>query len=69
MPPPAGSILVIPAGSPARWRWSGRMETLIDFLEPRLVARVAAEAFDLDPARTMVRSGGYTSRKAYLRAG
>ena len=54
IPPPAGSILVIPAGSPARWRWSGRMETLIDFLEPRLVARVAAEAFDLDPARTMV---------------
>jgi AraC family transcriptional regulator len=54
IPPPAGSILVIPAGSPARWRWSGPMETLIDFLEPRLVARVAAEAFDLDPARTMV---------------
>jgi AraC family transcriptional regulator len=30
------------------------METLIDFLDPQLVARVAAEAFDLDPARTMV---------------
>jgi AraC family transcriptional regulator len=54
IPPPAGSILVIPAGSPAQWRWSGRMETLINFLQPRLVARVAAEAFDLDPARTMV---------------
>jgi AraC family transcriptional regulator len=54
IPPPAGSIQVIPAGSPARWRWSGRMETLIDFLKPGLVARVAAEAFDLDPARTMV---------------
>jgi AraC family transcriptional regulator len=54
VPPPAGAILVIPAGSQARWRWSGRMETLIDFLEPGLVARVAAEAFDIDPARTMV---------------
>ncbi len=54
VPPPAGSILVIPAGSPARWRWSGRMETLIDFLEPGLVARVAAEAFDLDPTRLTV---------------
>ena len=54
VPPRTGSILVVPAGSPARWRWSGRLETLIDFLEPGLVARVAAEAFDLDPARTMV---------------
>jgi hypothetical protein len=32
IPPPAGAILVIPAGSQARWRWSGRMETFIDFL-------------------------------------
>jgi AraC family transcriptional regulator len=54
VPPPAGSVVAIPAGSQARWRWSGRMETLIDFLEPELVARVAAEAFGLDPARTTV---------------
>jgi len=54
VPPPVGSISVVPAGSPALWRWSGRMETLIIFLEPGLVARVAAEAFDLDPARTTV---------------
>jgi AraC family transcriptional regulator len=54
VPPPAGSIALVPAGSTARWRWSGRMETLVIFLEPGLVARVAAEAFDLDPARSTV---------------
>ena len=54
VPPPAGSILVVPAGSPARWRWSGHSDSLHIFLEPGLVARVAAEAFDLDPARLTV---------------
>jgi AraC family transcriptional regulator len=54
-PPPAGSISVIPAGSPALWRWSGRKEDgLHIYLEPGLVARVAAEAFDLDAARLTV---------------
>src|SRR5690242_15875790 len=24
VPPPAGSVSLVPAGSPARWRWSGR---------------------------------------------
>jgi AraC family transcriptional regulator len=52
VPPPAGSIMLVPVGSAAHWRWNGRMETLIIFLEPGLIARVAAEAFDLDPART-----------------
>jgi AraC family transcriptional regulator len=54
MPPPAGAISVIPAGSPARWRWSGPKDTLNIYLEPALVERVAAEAFDLDPARLTV---------------
>src|SRR5262249_41848764 len=53
-PPPAGSISLVPAGCPARWRWSGRKDTLNIYLEPGLVARVAAEAFDLDPARLTV---------------
>jgi AraC family transcriptional regulator len=53
-PPPAGSISVVPAGSPALWRWSGLKDSLHIYLEPGLVARVAAEAFGLDPARTMV---------------
>src|SRR5262245_24664916 len=51
VPPPAGSILMVPAGSPARWRWSSHSDSLHVFLEPELVARVAAEEFDLDPAR------------------
>ena len=54
VPPPAGSISLVPAGSPSLWRWSGRKDTLHIYLEPGLVARVAAEAFDLDPARLTV---------------
>jgi AraC family transcriptional regulator len=54
VPPPVGSIAVVPAGSPARYRWSGCMDTLNIYLEPGVVARVAAEAFDLDPARLTV---------------
>ena len=54
VPPPAGSISVVPAGSPARWRWSSHSDSLHVFLKPELVARVAAEAFDLDSARVSV---------------
>jgi AraC family transcriptional regulator len=52
--PHAGAISLVPAGSPAQWRWSGRREWLHVYLEPGLVGRVAAEAFDLDPARLAV---------------
>jgi AraC family transcriptional regulator len=54
VPPPPGSILVVPAGSPAWYRWSSHSDSLHVFLEPGLLARVAAEAFDLDPARVSV---------------
>jgi AraC family transcriptional regulator len=54
VPLPAGSISVIPAGSPARWRWSGPKDTLNIYLEPDLLDRVAAEAFGLDPVRLTV---------------
>jgi AraC family transcriptional regulator len=54
VPPPAGSISVVPAGSPTLWRWSGRKDSLHIYLEPGLVARVAVEAFGLDPARLTV---------------
>jgi AraC family transcriptional regulator len=54
VPPPAGSISVVPAGSSARWRWDGFKDSLHIYLEPGLVTRVAAEAFDLDPARVTV---------------
>jgi AraC family transcriptional regulator len=51
VPPPAGAILVVPAGSPVLWRWSGSFDSLHIFLEPGLFARVGAEAFGLDAAR------------------
>jgi AraC family transcriptional regulator len=54
VPPSAGSVSLLPAGSPARVRSSGCKDELHLFLEPRLVARVAAEAFNLDPARLTV---------------
>jgi AraC family transcriptional regulator len=54
VPPRAGSISVLPASTPVQWRWSGRFDWLHIFLEPGLVARVAAEAFGLDPARITV---------------
>jgi AraC family transcriptional regulator len=53
-PPPAGAVSLMPAGSPARWRCSGCLDLLHVYLEPGLVARVAAEAFELDPARLTV---------------
>jgi AraC family transcriptional regulator len=54
VPPPAGAIILVPAGTPGRVRWSGGFDWLHIYLEPGLVARVAAEAFDLDPARLTV---------------
>src|SRR5262245_56624502 len=54
VPPPAGAISVLPAGSPARVRWTGLQDQLHILLEPGLVGRVAAEAFGLDPARLTV---------------
>jgi AraC family transcriptional regulator len=53
-PTPAGSISLVPAGSPAWARSSGHKDELHIFLNAGLVARVAAEAFDLDPARLAV---------------
>ena len=52
--PLVGSISMVPAGQPVRWRWSGSKDALHIYLEPALVARVAAEAFGLDPARLTV---------------
>ena len=54
VPPPAGSVSLVPAGTSSWWRSSVRKDHLHVFLEPGLVARVAAEAFDLDPARLTV---------------
>jgi AraC family transcriptional regulator len=54
VPPPAGSIVLVPAGSPVWGRSSGCKDELHVFLEAGVVERVAAEAFDLDPARVAV---------------
>src|SRR6516162_9637437 len=50
LPPPAGSISLIPAGCPGGVYSSGCKDELHIFLEPRLVARVAADTLELDPA-------------------
>ena len=42
IPPAAGSVLLVPAGSPSLWRLSGRFDSLLIYLEPSLVARVCA---------------------------
>jgi AraC family transcriptional regulator len=54
VPPPAGSIILVPAGSPGRWRCGGHRGLLHIYLEPSLVERVAAEEFGLDPARLTI---------------
>jgi AraC family transcriptional regulator len=54
VPPPVGTIMLVPAGIPGRVRWGGGFDWLHVYLEPGLVARVAAEAFGLDPARLAV---------------
>src|SRR5262249_54950182 len=56
VPPPAGTVSLVPAGSPHWVRASGPREQMFIFLEPGLVERVAAEAFGLDPARLTVPS-------------
>jgi AraC family transcriptional regulator len=54
LPPHAGSIYVVPAGSPVQVRSRRWKDSLHIYLEPGLVARVAAEAFGLDPAQLTV---------------
>jgi len=54
VPPPAGAIILVPAGTPGQVHWSGGFDWVHIYLEPGQVARVAAEAFDLDPARLEV---------------
>jgi AraC family transcriptional regulator len=49
--PPPGALLVIPAGTPDRPHFRGPMESVHVLLEPPLLARVAAEALDLNADR------------------
>jgi AraC family transcriptional regulator len=52
--PPAGSIVIVPAGTPSKWQWSGPRDTLTVYLEAERIERVAAEAFELDAARLTI---------------
>ncbi len=45
------SVTLMPPRIESRWRWQGVFESTQFQLSPALVAKVAAEAFDLDPAR------------------
>jgi AraC family transcriptional regulator len=54
VPPPADSIVVVPAESFVLSRWQGNRDSLLVHLEPSLVTRVAAESFELDTSRTVV---------------
>jgi AraC family transcriptional regulator len=47
--PPPGSLLMLPAGTPARPTFRGPVDAVHVLLAPRLLSRVAAEAFDLSP--------------------
>jgi AraC family transcriptional regulator len=53
-PPSVGSVSVVPAGIPTRWRWHGTKSSLHVYLKPELVGRIAAEAFGHDSARWML---------------
>jgi AraC family transcriptional regulator len=51
---PLGSLTIIPAGYPTRWRWRGAADSVHVLVEPWLLARVGAEALDLNPDRIEV---------------
>jgi AraC family transcriptional regulator len=54
IPPLAGSVAVMPAGSAALWRWRGSKDSLHIYLEPSLITQVATTSFELDSVRTVV---------------
>jgi AraC family transcriptional regulator len=54
VPPPAGAISLVPAGTPSRWRPAGSRDLLHVYLDAGLAGRVAAEVFGLDPVRLTV---------------
>jgi AraC family transcriptional regulator len=54
IPPPAGSIAVIPAGNVAELCWRGTKDSFHIYLDPELIARVATTSFELDLSRAAV---------------
>jgi len=47
----AHAVTVVPPGVESRWRWRNTCDSSHYQVSPALIAKVAAEAFDLDPAR------------------
>ena len=54
LPPPAGSITVMPVGSEAELCWQGTEDSLHIYLDPKLTARVATTSFELDVSHTAI---------------
>jgi AraC family transcriptional regulator len=54
LPPPAGSIAVMPVGSEAELCWQGTGDCLNIYLDPKLTARVATTSLELDVSHTPI---------------
>src|SRR6202040_4216788 len=54
LPPPAGSIAVIPVGSEAEFCWQGTKDSLHIYLDPKLTAQVATTSFEPDVSHTAI---------------
>jgi AraC family transcriptional regulator len=45
------TVTIVPFGVESHWRWRNTCDSTLYQLSPALIAKVAQEAFDLDPAR------------------
>ena len=54
LPPPVGSIVLVPAGAVADVSWRGKKDCLQICVQPDLVERVAAGSFDRDLSGTSI---------------
>lgn len=54
LPPPAGSIAVMPVGSEAEACWQGTKDSLHIYLDPKLTAHVATTSLELDVSHTPI---------------
>ena len=54
LPPPAGSIAVLPVGSEPEFCWQGTKDSLHIYLDPKLTARVATTSLELDVSQTPI---------------
>jgi AraC family transcriptional regulator len=54
IPPPVGSITVMPVGSVTDCRWRGTKDAFHIYMDPKLVAAVATTSFERDLSRTAI---------------